>query len=321
MIKFSKELFISLPKFEGNGLFTGEFFNEENVLTGGYKGSNSEIHLVIECNDDIIKDIKLHGVEIKNLRIIHPDFGDKNYIDYCPSHSDFADNVLIICNEILVAIENGESSQEATRRILQKWEYFLLKPRSLTLNEEKIIGLYGELFVLNWLLEQGKDEITLLENWLGPTNNPRDFEFTNYWIEVKTTKKKNNEIEIHGLKQLECPSDINSYLWLNIISRDLKSISLVEIINYIDKKLQSAVANLIFREKLVLAGYHLADAGFYNEERFKIERVSVFHIDADFPKITSEMIEVPERVSGLAYTINLYGIIEVIKEKVFEYDL
>lgn len=321
MEKFEFAHVSQLPEFLGTGDYTGIFYNEEDLFTGGYKGKNSSVHFVIECNDGNINDIKLHGVDIKQIQISHPLFGDKVYIDYSPTHADFTENVIIICNEILMAIENGELPPDATRRILQKWEYFLSKPRTGILSEAEIIGLYGELLTMEWFLNQGKADSALVDKWLGPLKNPRDFEFENFWVEVKSTKRRDNQVEIHGIEQLEAGGSINLYLWLNVLERDTKSRSLVELINSVDTNLKSAPVAIRFRDKLHHCGYHAADAGFYNDERYKCDRISVFNVDDDFPKITREMLNLPLRVTSIAYSLDLNGIVEVEKVNVFKDEL
>ncbi len=321
MEKFNLSNARELPEFMGEGAFTGVFFNEEGILTGGYKGKKSVIHFVIECKDGNINDINLHGLDIKQIKIIHPLFGEKEYIDFCPTHNDFTENVIIICNEILNSIEKGEVSSDATRRVLQKWEYFLSKPRTSKLSDEGIIGLYGELLTIEWFLNKGKDELTLIEKWLGPLKNPRDFEFKDFWVEVKTTKRKDNLVEIHGIEQLETRDLIELYLWVNILEKDNNSRSLVELINDIDTRLQSAIAAMLFRDKLHQAGYHANDACLYNNERFKCDKISVFIVNADFPKITKEMLNLPTRVVSLSYGLNLSGLVEINKEIVFNNEL
>lgn len=317
MEKFELSQVSQLPQFSGSGDYTGVFFNQEDLFTGGYLGKNFSVHFVIECSDGNINDIKLHGVDIKQIKINHPLFGDKSYIDYCPTHADFTENVIIICNEILTAIENGELSPNATRRILQKWEYFLLKPRTNKLSEEEIIGLYGELLTIEWFLNEGKDESVLIDKWLGPLKKPRDFEFDNFWVEVKSTKRRDNQVEIHGIDQLDATDSVNLYLWLNVLERDAKSRSLIDLINDIDIKLKSAPVAMRYRDKLHQCGYHAVDAGFYNEEKFKCDRISVFHVNDDFPKITREMLSLPSRVNSISYSLDLNGIDEVKKENVF----
>jgi hypothetical protein len=317
MEKFDFSQLSQLPAFSGNGDYTGVFYNEEDLFTGGYRGKNSSIHLLIECNDGDINDIELHGVDIKKIKISHPLFGEKDYIDYCPTHADFTENVIIICNEILTAIENGELPPNATRRILQKWDYFLLKPRTNKLSEEEIIGLYGELLTIEWFMKQEKDEFVLIDKWLGPLKNPRDFEFDNFWVEVKSTKRRDNQVEIHGIEQLESRDSVNLYLWLNILERDTKSRSLVELINDVDSKLKSATVAMCYRDKLHQCGYHAVDAGFYNDERFECGRISVFHVNDYFPKITREMLNLPSRVTSISYSLDLNGIDEIKKEIVF----
>jgi hypothetical protein len=321
MEKFTLEILKELPEYGGEGVFTGSFYNEVELLTGAYRDANSSIHLVVECDEDVMNNITLHGVEIRKIQINHPDVGEKNFLDYCPSHIDFLENVLIICNEIISAVDNGEESSVATQRILEKWHYFLSKPRSNKLSDEEITGMYGELLVLEWLLDQGKSETDLIKGWSGPSKNPRDFEFNNYWIEVKSTKRRDNQVDIHGIEQLESPADKPLYVWLNVLIPAQNMRSLVELITEIENKLTSVINVSRYRDKVHEYGYDAAFAGLYINERFELARSSVFHVDNDFPRITRQMISLPARVVTLGYTIDLNGIREVLKENVFSNEL
>lgn len=321
MEKFNQQILNELQECSGEGVFTGSFYNETELLTGAYRDGNSSIHLVVECDEDVMNDINLHGVDIRQVKIEHPALGEKYFLDYCASHTDYVDNVIIICNEIITAVENGEEPPVATRRVLERWHYFLSKPRTNKLSEEEIIGLYGELLVIEWLLDQGKSESAAIDKWLGPSKNPRDFEFTNYWIEVKSTKRRDNQVEIHGVSQLESPRETDLYVWLNILNPNIESPSLVELISEIETRITSAVVVSKYRDKLHDCGYHAADASYYNDERFELIRTSIFLVDDEFPKITSDIINLPARVVSLGYSVDLNGIQEVFKEEVFTDEL
>jgi hypothetical protein len=319
--RFNRLQFQNLPDYFGSGGYTGEFINEENLLTGAFKAKDKAVNLILECAGGNFGNLKLQGVEINRMEIEHPILGTREFITFCPSHEDFLDNVIIICNEIVELIEHGVEPSVATYRILQKWEYFLSKPRIGKLNGEQIIGLFGELTVINWMLDNGKNQHTLIDKWLGPLKRPRDFEFSNYWIEVKSTKRLDNQVEIHGIDQLEANFDIDLYLWVNQLTKNQDEKSLVELINEIDLKIADAVVALDYRGKLHQYGYHAADSHLYNEDRYEITKVSVYHVDQDFPKITRSMIDLPSRIVTLNYSIDLNGILEKDIQLVFNHEL
>ena len=69
------------------------------------------------------------------------------------------------------------------------------------LSGNEVIGLFGELIVLEHLLNTHSKE--LFDNWVGPMGNRHDFEFPMNSLEVKTTANiANNEIQVNGLSQI-----------------------------------------------------------------------------------------------------------------------
>lgn len=66
---------------------------------------------------------------------------------------------------------------------------------------EKEIGLFGELFFLEFLLETiGPD--TAVAAWQGPLSEEHDFSFESVTVEIKTTSSERRRHTIHGLTQL-----------------------------------------------------------------------------------------------------------------------
>jgi len=83
-----------------------------------------------------------------------------------------------------------------------------IAPDPYTLN-----GLWGELYVISLALQNDKvDPHSLIQNWSGPLGYANDFSFGNNAIEIKTTTKQSNIVEISSLGQLDA-----KIAWLTIV--------------------------------------------------------------------------------------------------------
>jgi len=75
---------------------------------------------------------------------------------------------------------------------------------------ERIVGLLGELWVLNRLIHtRGREAFT---SWTGPRGEAHDFRVEDAELEVKTTTKQRRVHRIHGLDQLEPSVGARLYL-------------------------------------------------------------------------------------------------------------
>jgi hypothetical protein len=287
----------------------GTFNNEQDVASGAYIDEKSRKHLIIEAEDIDMGQLTLEGVVITSKEIDNPKLGTRSYIDFCPTHKDFIDNLLHLCNDILELVSSGENTQEATQYVLKKWGLFLAKPKVSRLSEQQIIGLFGELLVLEWLIINDKSPAKVLEGWKGPKREPRDFEYDAWWIESKATRRKDKVVEIHGINQLESPNNGVLYLWLSQLNVDsAKGDSLCHIVNRLESLFMSVVDLVDFRNKLSEAGFDLRDSAYYNEFLYSKDETTLYKVNDTFPKIISSSLIVPEKVVSLSYNIELLGL-------------
>jgi Putative PD-(D/E)XK family member, (DUF4420) len=78
------------------------------------------------------------------------------------------------------------------------------------LPQEKIIGLLGELWTLNRLIDARTGEA--LRSWTGPRGDAHDFRIGDIELEVKATTRQRRIHRIHGIDQLEPSVDARLYL-------------------------------------------------------------------------------------------------------------
>jgi hypothetical protein len=111
-----------------------------------------------------------------------------------------------VCESVM---RENTAPQVALSHALRDWQTLLRS--SLLLTEEKQSGLYGELWMLNRLMDALGPE-TSLEAWIGPSGQAHDFRVADSEFEVKTTTSEQRKHFINGLNQLRPSPEKRLYL-------------------------------------------------------------------------------------------------------------
>lgn len=108
-------------------------------------------------------------------------------------------------------VVNRLPAEKALAKSYEQYKAILSRP--LAPSEYTLKGLWGELYVLNKAAENPKlNASSLVYNWTGPEDQPNDFSFGTTAIEIKTTSKQKNVVEISSFDQLDA-----SRCWLVIL--------------------------------------------------------------------------------------------------------
>ena len=212
-------------------------------------------------------------------------------------------------DELLKSIENKKGSLLVEiRNLLEKWKSILSLDTEKIMPLNSVIGLLGELIVLDHFVNQKK--IATIDNWVGPNGNRHDFEFLKHSIEVKSTAVKNgNEIHVSGVTQLE-PYPNKTVTILRIkLEFEPNGISLPQLI----KKIVDGRAIDLekFNEKLLKAGYNGEKGDQYREICFQPIEYQIIPVDSNFPRITPKSllgIDPESRIKDVEYVINVSGL-------------
>jgi len=212
-------------------------------------------------------------------------------------------------DELLKVVEEGNSSLlDEIKNLLEKWKGMLSLDTEKVMSIKSIIGLFGELLLLDHLVNVKK--IKALDYWVGPNGNRHDFEFSHHSIEVKSTTVKNsNEIHVNGVTQLE-PYPGKSVAILRIkLELEPNGISLPELI----KKMKDAKSlnSEKFSEKLAKYGYQEAKEQLYTDICFQPIEFQIIPVDSKFPRITAKSlleIDPAARIKEIEYTVNVAGL-------------
>jgi len=212
-------------------------------------------------------------------------------------------------DELLKLIEGGKLGLlEEIKNLLAKWKSMLSLDTEKVMSLSAIIGLFGELLLLDYLVNEKK--IAALDNWVGPNGNRHDFEFLQHSIEVKSTTVKNgSDIHVSGVTQLE-PYPGKTVAILRIkLEIEPNGVSLPQLIS------KMSTINSInlekFKEKLLKVGYQDEKKHHYEELRFQAIEFQIIPVDSKFPRITAQSllgIDPEARIRDVEYVVNVSGL-------------
>ena len=193
---------------------------------------------------------------------------------------------------------------------------FFRKGGKTTLTDTEEQGLFGELLVLNELIDLiGDDAINC---WMGPDRNRHDFIFKkNNAIEVKTSLKQNRKIfTVSNEAQLNNTDGASLYLRFFILEVNPSGVSLGNLINKIYGKLKEQNAKDSFEQKLLEIKVNLNEM--QSKRKFILIESHNYLVDNSFPRLLpNDIRRISSRIYDLKYKINLDGL-EEMKGDIYE---
>ena len=209
---------------------------------------------------------------------------------------------IAIANEA-IEISDSRLCTHIKHEILE-WSAFL-SPRRVGISDEKLRGLWGELFIINKFMSGRFTPWEILQAYVGIHDAPQDLIGRNFSIEVKTTKSRTpSTVSISSLEQLDaaCPSQLLVLVTL-IGKEDGQSISdlIKAILLYLETDVSSAMR---FRRLVHKALDNATEAQLC--EKFESASITAWDVRADFPALRRS--NVPEAVQRVDYTIAVHRI-------------
>lgn len=210
-----------------------------------------------------------------------------------------------LCEDLNKVIEENPEERAALNALRDRffaWKN-LFKQDSSRLTDEKIIGLLGELFFLkNYLIPKlGAD--AAINAWSGPEGASKDFSTESIWFEVKTVSLANNAVKINSLTQLASP--MTGYLVIlryEVMSEqfDDSESNVIALFKRIMSCLDNDVIKSIFVSKLMVYGFDINGSSY--SKKYRVDSMSFYSVDANFPRLTEEDIKYPE-IDKLEYSL------------------
>lgn len=208
---------------------------------------------------------------------------------------------------VVQAMRGGATFAAATSAAMTNMKALLAaKPR---ISEEKQIGLIGELLLFRALLDT-VDEYEVIDWWLGPLAEERDYAFPAFDAEVKTTISESRAHVINGAGQLE-PSP-GRPLWLVSIQitragGDPNGFTLPGLVDEIRERLTTTRDRFV--AYLASQNWEDDDAAMYPTAYTLRSAPAAYLVDDDFPAVTHSRLNsvVPhsDLVSSVTYRVDV----------------
>lgn len=286
-------------------------FGSKFVQVG--RSNTGRMHLLFPANDDELDQIsavpKFHGLEVSRREMIYGDLPPQSLVDVSAELGFEISLFGAIVDEFVSQIEGEQLPLKLLITILEKWQTLLSISSTEDLQKSKIIGLYGELLVLEALLN-GSSEFAL-DNWTGPMRHRHDFELPSCALEVKTSTRTDQLLAtIHGHDQLENFNNERMFLSFVRLEWNPHGRGILDLINEIFQLTEDPE---LFSRLLAKQGIDLTNQDL-RKYVFNLVDAHIFTIDENFPKITSKEISQImnlEHFVKLEYTLNLSGLSKI----------
>lgn len=186
------------------------------------------------------------------------------------------------------------------------WRNLFAKINGVKLSPEKQRGLYGELYILQLLLENDQPFKEVLNSWRGAYSANQDFALSEVAAEIKTTKGKGIEVYISNELQLDYEPWKRLYLVIVAVNETAGGA-------YTLRKIVEDIYTLIspwpefveeFTQKLALAGLEYDELEAYNDVGYIIRNINFFEVQDGFPVITQKIIG-DQAISETRYKVNV----------------
>ncbi|HPW96584.1 MAG TPA: PD-(D/E)XK motif protein [Paludibacteraceae bacterium] len=215
-----------------------------------------------------------------------------------------------LCENLVLSVIQLNSEQKIIRTVvnqLEKWKTLFDKTGSTGLTPAEQQGLYGELhFLQKFLSKPDINPCDVLHTWVGVDRALRDFQGTNWAVEVKTTSTNNpQKVTINGERQLDETLLDNLFLFhYSVEVSNGNGQTLCQKVAAIRQILDSdAPALSIFNTKLFEVGYLDKHEPFYQDRFYQQRHESFYKVETDFPRIKEN--ELRNGVSDVKYSIIL----------------
>ena len=257
----------------------------------------------------------LNIASFSNLRDISVDIipsGKNQNVGYLvfmllnPEHKDIFS---ILCEDLLLSIAPIKREEKLFQELLnrfEKWKSLFDRASSQGLKPEEQRGLFGELTFLRKYMIFSSDIIGVLNSWVGPSSEARDFQMNNWALEVKTTLGDNfQKVQISSERQLD--STHLGMLFLYHIFLEIVH-GAGESLNQVVESITNIVGDDInaihrFKAKLLEAGYFDHHRSLYGSNGYIIKQDKFYLVKDAFPRIQEN--EIRNGVGDVKYSIVL----------------
>jgi hypothetical protein len=208
--------------------------------------------------------------------------------------------------DVLTAMSEATDGQTALDSLADRFEHWrnLLAGGLKGLGTSELIGLYGELWMLQNVCAPTLGIAESITSWKGPERERRDIVVGGLGIEVKATlTAPPSSVQIRSELQLDA-APLN-HLVLVALEMDESAGTDGETVPELAGSLSAAAgpAASELANKLVRYGYHEMHVATYEKRRFLTRRLGIYKVDGDFPRIVPNALH--PGIGEVRYRLNL----------------
>jgi hypothetical protein len=257
-------------------------------------------------------DIALNSISLEKYVLDLEGLWTGSYLAVSAMRASFDLNLFAaICDEMVKGLASGKEPIELIAEVAQRWRDLLAVTAIDEASLSEILGMFGELLVLDALAVEIAPELALAA-WVGVDKARHDFEFARKAFEVKTSRVLNRTVaQIHGLQQLATSPHTDLSLCHIQVEWSPDGSNLGDLVDGIRSKLPETLA-ADFEKKLSLAKFTEARLANSASHKFKLVRCALFLVDKDFPKLTRAELgllgSLDTHLTSLNYGLSLDGL-------------
>ena len=229
---------------------------------------------------------------------------DSPFIDLVCSDPALSGVFAELVNEINRRLSSGEIPEQAVTGAITDFRSLLVSAPRGEVPRETVLGLVGELYVLDRLVEFGSGA---LNAWLGPHDERHDFRTGNRALEVKTLSRPDaTGITISSFSQLLAP--VNGSLVLAVVRLDESSRGELTVAVLVQRILRNGGDWETLRRGLENLGCQDPEAMEWNRNAFAFNGMEGFEVKPGFPRLTEAEIvggSLPVGIRQISYTVDL----------------
>jgi hypothetical protein len=202
----------------------------------------------------------------------------------------------LLCEDLILAISEVTDEKQLIKELLnrfEKWKSLFDRAALMGLLPEEQRGLFGELYFLRKFLSINSDYQNVINSWIGPERQIRDFQSGEWSVEVKTTHGNNHQ-KLHITNERQLDTSNLKYLFLyhlSLDSREQAGTTLNQIIQSVSEILLSDYISLNrFKNKLLEVGYFDIHSPLYDKIGYFVRQDIFYKVENDFPRIEEKDI-------------------------------
>lgn len=281
------------------------------------QGCSAEVYIALSAENHRCLILRSSGlpirpVEKQKLEIKHDDTIPGLVLSLADSdYQDLFDDLVVSLYGVIKSESSTADAQEAFIRQFRKWVALFEVEHTQSPSEETILGLIGELHVLEELLGDADDlEVNkILSSWRGPYDETQDFILEDKNLEVKTIGSRASSIQVNSLSQLTEEHGKGLELVVRTVSSSSDmGVSLSDTFQRVVEQTvqRGGDATILFEaiSQKGLSTQNIADYD-YLKYLFKLEKVYDANVSG-FPRLTANNIS--PAITKASYTVSLEGL-------------